>query len=137
LNEARHEFSRRATIKTVNLSVNQLLRRAVRQGSLELAGDFDLIYCGGLFDYLSAHTCTELVSLFHQNLQPGGLVLVANMNDAKPFRHFIEFVLDWQLIYRQPRDLEDFTPDHLRETAATVVAEPTSVNLFLHLRKPE
>jgi extracellular factor (EF) 3-hydroxypalmitic acid methyl ester biosynthesis protein len=136
LNEARHQFSRRAAVSTVNLSVNQLLRRAVRQGSLNLDGNFDLIYCGGLFDYLSDHTCTELVSLFHQNLQPGGLVVVANMNDAKPFRNFIEFVLDWQLIYRQPRDLENFAPERGRETAA-IVAEPTSVNLFLHVRKTE
>jgi extracellular factor (EF) 3-hydroxypalmitic acid methyl ester biosynthesis protein len=136
LNEARHQFSRRATVRAENLSVNQLLRRAVRQGSLDLAGDFDLIYCGGLFDYLSAHTCTELISLFHKNLSPDGLALVANMNDARPFRHFIEFILDWQLIYRQPRDLELFAPGHLRE-AAVVVAETTSVNLFLHLRKTD
>ena len=32
------------------------------------------------------------------------MVIVANMNDTKPFRNFIEFVLDWQLIYRDSRE---------------------------------
>jgi extracellular factor (EF) 3-hydroxypalmitic acid methyl ester biosynthesis protein len=136
LEEVRHRLARRARVTPVNLSVNQLLRRAVRQGNLELGGDFDLIYCGGLFDYLSEHTCTEMVSLFHQNLQPGGLMVVANMNDSKPFRNFIEFVLDWQLIYRTAEEVQRFAPASLREPA-TVVAEPSAVNLFLHLRKTE
>jgi extracellular factor (EF) 3-hydroxypalmitic acid methyl ester biosynthesis protein len=136
LNELRHGLARRTRVATVNTSVHQLLRRAVRQGSLGLDGDFDLIYCAGLFDYLSENTCTEMVKLFHHSLRPGGLVVVANMNDAKPFRNFIEFVLDWQLIYRQPRAVGQFAPEPLRQHAS-VVAEPAAVNLFLHLRKPD
>lgn len=136
LNELRQRHGRRARVATVNISVQQLLRRAVRQGDLGLDGKFDLIYCGGLFDYLSEATAAELVKLFHHSLQPGGLTLVANMNDAKPFRNFIEFVLDWQLIYRQPGEVAWFAPEPLRHHSA-VVAEPAAVNLFLHLRKDE
>ncbi len=136
LHELRDKHSRRTQISTVNMSVNQLLRRAVRQGDLGLDGSFDLIYCAGLFDYLSEHTCAELVNLFHGNLLPGGLVLVANMDDSKPFRNFIEFVLDWQLIYRSPQEVGRFSPRHAQELT-TVVAEPAAVNLFLHVRKPE
>jgi extracellular factor (EF) 3-hydroxypalmitic acid methyl ester biosynthesis protein len=136
LNDLRRQLSRRTRVSTVNISVNQLLRRAVRQGNLGLGGDFDFIYCAGLFDYLSEHTCGEMVKLFHQNLRPGGLVVVANMNDAKPFRNFIEFVLDWQLIYREPHAVGRFAPEPFRHQAS-VVAEPAAVNLFLHLRKPD
>jgi extracellular factor (EF) 3-hydroxypalmitic acid methyl ester biosynthesis protein len=136
LNDLRRRFARRTRITTANTSVHQLLRRAIRQGDLGLDGKFDLIYCAGLFDYLSEFTCGELVRLFHQNLQPGGLVLVANMNDAKPFRNFIEFVLDWQLIYRQPGDVARFAPEQFRHHSS-VVAEPAAVNLFLHLRRHE
>jgi len=63
-------------------------------------------------------------------------MVVANMKDDKPFRNFIEFVLDWHLIYRDSRRLDGFAPKRARETAR-VEAEPTSVNLFLHARKPE
>jgi len=39
------------------------------------------------------------------------MVIVANMNDSKPFRNFIEFVLDWQLIYRDSRKMRALAPE--------------------------
>ncbi len=136
LNELARSLGRHPRIETLNMSVNQLLRRAVRQGSFGLDGNYDLIYCAGLFDYLSEDTCRELVGLFHRNLQPGGLVVVANMDDSKPFRNFIEFVLDWQLIYRTADEIRRFAPDDVL-AATKVVAEPSAVNLFLHVRKAD
>lgn len=135
LNELKRQHARRGRIGTANISVNQLLRRAVRQGDLGLNGPFDLIYCAGLFDYLAENTCRELVNLFYQNIAPGGLVLVANMDDSKPFRNFIEFVLDWQLIYRQAPAIEQFAPPAAR-AARQVVGEGAWGNLFLHVRRP-
>jgi len=141
LQEMRRKFARRAKIETVNLSVHQLLRRSIRQGNLGLDGNFDLIYCAGLFDYLADNTCAELVHLFHESLLPGGLVVVANMVDEdaqgiKEFRNFIEFTLDWQLIYRRAGVIEQFIPPQSREHSR-VFAEPEFVNLFLHVRKPD
>jgi extracellular factor (EF) 3-hydroxypalmitic acid methyl ester biosynthesis protein len=69
-------------------------------------------------------------------LTPGGLVVVANMNDSKPFRYFIEFLLDWHLIYRNSRTMWTFCPPEALKEAA-VIAEPTTVNLFLQVRRPE
>lgn len=136
LNALRGQQARRSRIATTNISVNQLLRRAVRQGDMGLDGPFDLIYCAGLFDYLSEHTCRELVGLFYQNLEPGGLVVVANMDDSKPFRNFIEFVLDWQLIYRKAPDIARFASEVVHPSRQ-VVGEGAWGNLFLHVRKPE
>jgi hypothetical protein len=58
------------------------------------------------------------------------------MDDTRPFRHFIEFILDWQLIYRDRREILSLVPECCRETTR-VVAEPTSVNLFLHIRRAD
>jgi len=45
---------------------------------------FDLIYCGGLFDYLSEPTASRwCISL--RLAAAGGMVIVANMSDSKPF----------------------------------------------------
>jgi len=133
LAEAKSEFARRTPVQTRQLSVYELLKRA-------RAGDggepFDLVYCAGLFDYLAPDTCRALTDLWQQSLSPGGLLLFANMNDTKPFRNFIEFVLDWQLIYRDSREILTLLPEPCRD-AARVVAEPTSVNLFVHYRKPD
>ena len=141
LHNVKREHHRRASIGTVNMSVHQLLRRSIRQGRLGLDGTFDLIYCAGLFDYLAENTCAELVHLFHESLHPGGLVLVANMVDQddrsiRQFRNFIEFTLDWQLIYRRAEAIRRFIPPRTHEHAQ-VIAEPEFVNLFLHVRKPE
>jgi extracellular factor (EF) 3-hydroxypalmitic acid methyl ester biosynthesis protein len=76
------------------------------------------------------------VNLFYDWLRPGGTVIVANMSDSKPFRNFIEFVLDWQLIYRDSGKMLALAPERVRD-AARVITEPTSVNLFLHLAKPD
>jgi extracellular factor (EF) 3-hydroxypalmitic acid methyl ester biosynthesis protein len=132
--EVKRQFSRRTPIRTQQISVYELLKRTQRDGSA--AEKFDLVYCAGLFDYLAPDTCRALMELWHDSLSPGGLMLIANMDDSKPFRNFIEFILDWQLIYRNSAEILSLVPERCRESTR-VIAEPTSVNLFLHIRKPD
>jgi len=136
INRLEGPFSRHTTVETRQVSVHQLLRQNAQQEQPAAEPGYDLIYCGGLFDYLSEPTCQSLVNLFYDWLRPGGAAIVANMNDSKPFRNFIEFVLDWQLIYRDSGQMLALAPERARDVAR-VIAEPTSVNLFLHLNKPE
>jgi extracellular factor (EF) 3-hydroxypalmitic acid methyl ester biosynthesis protein len=136
INQARNQFSQRTRIETRRVSVHHLLRQNTHQEHFGTDPGYDLIYCGGLFDYLSEPTCQALVHLFYDWLRPGGTVIAANMNDSKPFRNFIEFVLDWQLIYRDSGRMLALAPERVRGTAR-VITEPTSVNMFLHLGKPE
>jgi extracellular factor (EF) 3-hydroxypalmitic acid methyl ester biosynthesis protein len=136
IDRARNQFSQHTGVATKRVSVHHLLRQNAHQVHLGSDPGYDLIYCGGLFDYLSEPTCRALVNLFYDWLRPGGLVIVANMNDSKPFRNFIEFVLDWQLIYRDSGKMLALAPAHARDNAR-VIAEATSVNLFLHLSKPD
>ncbi|HZL12809.1 MAG TPA: class I SAM-dependent methyltransferase [Verrucomicrobiae bacterium] len=133
LAEIKREFSRRTEIRTHQISVYELLKSTRKK---TVAKNYDLIYCGGLFDYLAPHTARELIGLWFDELTPGGLMVIANMNDSKPFRNFIEFILDWQLIYRNRAEIFSLVPERCRELTR-VIAEPTSVNLFLHIRKPE
>ncbi|HEX5400357.1 MAG TPA: class I SAM-dependent methyltransferase, partial [Verrucomicrobiae bacterium] len=132
--DAKRQSSRNTTVRTEQISVYELLKRTQRRP--HGAEKFDLIYCAGLFDYLAPDTCRALMEMWHDSLLPGGLVVTGNMTDTKPFRHFIEFVLDWQLIYRDSHEFLSLVPAHCRENTR-VIAEPASVNLFLHLRKPD
>ena len=43
------------------------------------------------------------MGIFYDWLAPGGLLAVTNVNDYKPFRHMLEYVLDWNLIYRDAK----------------------------------
>jgi extracellular factor (EF) 3-hydroxypalmitic acid methyl ester biosynthesis protein len=134
LAEIKRHHSRQTPVRTQMVSVYELLKRA-RQNSTGRE-EFDLIYCAGLFDYLAPDTCQALIELWYDSLLPGGLLLIANMHDTKPFRNFIEFVLDWQLIYRDSAEFLAVVPARCQEVTR-VIAEPTSVNLFLHIRKPD
>ena len=136
INQAKSRYSRRTGAETRRVSVHQLLRQNAHQEQIGSEPGYDLIYCGGLFDYLSEPTCQSLTNLFYGWLRAGGTVIVANMNDSKPFRNFIEFVLDWQLIYRDSGKMRTLAPPPFRN-AARVIAEPASVNFFLHLGKPD
>jgi extracellular factor (EF) 3-hydroxypalmitic acid methyl ester biosynthesis protein len=132
--EAKRQFSRQTQIRTQQISVYELLKRTQRRS--DDTEKFDLIYCAGLFDYLAPDTSRALMELWFDSLSPGGMMLIANMNDSKPFRNFIEFILDWQLIYRNSAEIFSLVPGRCREMT-NVIAEPTSVNLFLHIRKPD
>lgn len=122
-------------IRTRRLSAQHLLRLAA--GGQRVADhDYDLIYSAGLFDYLSDAVCRQLVSVFYDWLAPGGRVVVSNMDDCKPFRSMMEFLLDWHLIYRRGPELLEFRPPNAPEDQCVVRSEPTSVNHFLEVTKP-
>jgi len=131
--ELKRQHGRQARLETRKISVFQLLKRGAHAGHSGPAEGFDVIYCAGLFDYLADETCRSLVDLFYRSLTPGGLVMVANMKDEKPFRNFIESVLEWHLIYRDSRKMQSFAPVQAAGQAR-VEAESVAVNLFLHVR---
>jgi extracellular factor (EF) 3-hydroxypalmitic acid methyl ester biosynthesis protein len=134
LTEVARSHGRHTGIETIQSSVQQLLRKAIQSRKLPAAQQYDMIYCAGLFDYLSSATCKALVGVCHEWLNPGGLVVAANMNDSQPFRNMIEFLLDWYLIYRDAAFMGSLRPD-APDATAQVIAEPTTINLFVHVRK--
>jgi extracellular factor (EF) 3-hydroxypalmitic acid methyl ester biosynthesis protein len=138
LAEIKTRDKRTPTIQVLRKSVTQLLREASLPLPNSLGGNFDLIYSGGLFDYLSDQICKRLVSLFYEWLALDGLLVVANMNNQhKPFHHMVEYLLDWNLIYRDASDMAAFAPENAEPDGCKVFVEPAAVNLFLEVRKLE
>ncbi|HWV98741.1 MAG TPA: class I SAM-dependent methyltransferase [Candidatus Acidoferrum sp.] len=132
---------RATSLHFIKRSVQQLLKDAARSVSLTSETGYDFIYCAGLFDYLSTAVCKRLMNVFYEMLAPGGLLVATNvsdaMNDSRPFRHSMEYILDWHLIYRDGVGVGAFAPDAAPPDACTVLAEDTSVNIFIEVRKPE
>jgi extracellular factor (EF) 3-hydroxypalmitic acid methyl ester biosynthesis protein len=77
------------------------------------------------------------MNIFYSWLAPGGLLLATNVNDTKPFRHMLEFVLDWHLIYRNRNAAVGLVPEGARLEDAKFQEDTTSVNIFIEVRKPE
>ena len=77
------------------------------------------------------------MQIFYNWLAPGGLILATNVDDTKPFRHMLEFVLDWHLIYRDEKRCAGFFPDRAGPECRSLGRDLTGVNVFLEVRKPD
>jgi extracellular factor (EF) 3-hydroxypalmitic acid methyl ester biosynthesis protein len=122
-------------IDFVHESVNELLKRASRREAPLESKQFDLIYCAGLFDYLSDKVCARLLQYFANRCRPGGLVLVTNVHSQNPERNGMEHLLEWHLIYRDEAMLESVLPKPLEQKE--LFTDPTGVNVFAKFRVPK
>jgi len=131
----REQLDRRAArcvqpvqINYVQDSVHALLKRRVVPGTPAPAREFDVVYCAGLFDYLSDKVCARLLNHFAARMRPGGTMLATNVHSSNPGRHGMEHLLEWHLIYRDERGLESLLPASARERK--VYVDATGVNVF-------
>lgn len=125
---------RKTPIQFIKKSVYQLFKETHKLSSEK--SKYDLVYCAGLFDYLPDSTCAQLMEIFYEWLAPGGLLAVTNVVDDKPFRHMLEFVLDWHLIYRDVENSAAIFPDSIPPEVRSIKKDPTGVNIFIEARKP-
>ena len=132
IQEARMAGGRETQVRYFQRSVHQLLRAATQGGEEEFT-NYDVVYCAGLFDYLSQRVCKRLVELFCTMVRPGGIVIVTNVATSNPRKAWMEYVMEWNLIYRDESDMQDLVPDGLNLKGTQVRADSTGVNLFLEI----
>lgn len=132
IQEARMAGGRETPVRYFQRSVHQLLRAATQGGEEEFTG-FDIVYCAGLFDYLSQRVCKRLVELFCTMAKPGGLVIVTNVSDSNPSKAWMEYLVEWNLIYRGRKEMDDLVPDNVPVRKTSIQADVTGVNLFLEI----
>ncbi len=78
-------------------------------------GKYDVVYCAGLFDYLSDRMIVSVTRYLNTLVADGGVLVVCNYTTQNPFAHFMGLVLDWELIYRSENHLEDLMQKALGE----------------------
>ncbi len=136
LANVRSSNQRETGMQFVKKSVHQILKEAARPGPELKPGSYDMVYCAGLFDYMSDRICKRLMNIFYDLLAPGGLLIATNVDASKPFRHSMEFLLEWHLICRSQTQLGALNPDKAPPGSFTITHEPTGVNIFIEVRKP-
>jgi extracellular factor (EF) 3-hydroxypalmitic acid methyl ester biosynthesis protein len=129
---ARAAGGRRTETRYFQRSVHQLLRAASQGGEDEFTG-YDFVYCAGLFDYLSQRVCKRMVELFCTMVKPGGVIIVTNVATRNPRKAWMEYVMEWNLIYRDEKEMLDLVPEGIKARETKVGADPTGVNLFLEI----
>jgi extracellular factor (EF) 3-hydroxypalmitic acid methyl ester biosynthesis protein len=142
LAEVCRRHGRHAVVRTIHRSVSQLLKEGGRARRSLVPTGCDLVYCAGLFDYLTEEVCGMLLRVLYELLLPGGLLLVTNvdasLNSSRGFRNSMEYMLDWNLVFRTGRQLEALSEGVVADAREwRVESDPTGVNNFLSIRKPE
>ncbi|MGQ9425534.1 class I SAM-dependent methyltransferase [Gilvimarinus sp. F26214L] len=135
IGEAREASGYDASIHFVQKSVHQLLKEAAKPTpeQLQQENKYDVIYCAGLFDYLSDKICARLLRLFYRWVKPGGYVLVTNVHPKNPSQLCMEHIVEWYMEYRDETDMLKLVKgygDHY------VYLDLTGLNVFLEVHKP-
>ncbi|MBK8040180.1 MAG: class I SAM-dependent methyltransferase [Verrucomicrobiaceae bacterium] len=132
----RTRHRRRTGIKLEKRSVNRILKESTSKGAGFEPASYDIVYCAGLFDYLSDRICRRLLEVLYDLVAPGGLVVATNVDSSNPSRYWMEYVLEWHLVYRDKEGFSKIAPDKVPLEAINVKADETGVNIFLEVRKP-
>jgi extracellular factor (EF) 3-hydroxypalmitic acid methyl ester biosynthesis protein len=135
LNELKNKYSRRTSVSYLPRSVSQILRDSRRVDKHFLPESYDLVYCAGLFDYLSDRVCRMMMEILYTLVAPAGLLIATNVTANNPVRNMMEYVGAWNLIHRDACQLASLRPQ--AEAECEVTSDPTSLNIFLELRKSE
>jgi len=133
LDKVRMGMARNTQMRFIPRSVHQILKAAVQPGGDPELGNYDVVYCAGLFDYLSQRVGKRLVEFFCSIAKPGGLVVVTNVADTNPRKAWMEYLMEWNLIYRGKEEMLDLVPAGVPVKRVEVKADSTGVNLFLEI----
>ena len=77
-----------------------------------------------------------LCQRLHAYLSPGAQCFIGNFDVSNPTRWGMEHLGDWYLIHRTRDELREVADGIGPETAVSVDAESTGVNLILTLTRP-
>jgi extracellular factor (EF) 3-hydroxypalmitic acid methyl ester biosynthesis protein len=136
LEELCEAHGRKTRLTFEKRSVHQILKESGRVPDASVAGGYDLIYCAGLFDYLSDRICKRLMTYFYELLAPQGLLIATNVDASNPNRNSMDLILEWHLIYRTAPQMLELAPEQADPADCRVEPDPTGVNIFLEVRKP-
>ena len=93
---------RRVRIEAVRAAADQLVQNPSRFANL---GGQDLIYAGGLLEYLSDDAAAALLRTLYRFLAPRGALVAGNLSPRCDSRAFLESVLDWHIACRTDEEL--------------------------------
>jgi hypothetical protein len=114
----------------VSFAQDNVLRLSRGRGKTTIAPQH-MIYSVGLIDYLEDEHIVRLLDWAHDQLLPGGTVVLGNFDVGNPDKAFMDHILEWRLIHRTPDDLRSlFARSKFGDSPVEVRSEQTRINLF-------
>jgi extracellular factor (EF) 3-hydroxypalmitic acid methyl ester biosynthesis protein len=125
--------------KEVQFFIKNAIRMALKKNlAAEIPNRYDVIFCTGLFDYLDQRVAIRLVSNLRTLLKDGGVLCVSNYweKDKNPWAHLMEWVVEWNLIYRTKEEFLDvFLGGGFREGDLKMAHEPLKIMQYCLARR--
>lgn len=82
------------------------MRKSINEFSKK-NGKIDLVYAGGLFDYLPKKTINFILKQIKDIMNDDGLVFFTNIKNGNPFKNTIEVMGNWSLIERDIDEINE------------------------------
>lgn len=122
-------------VRRVRFVKENVVRIALRKNIEEqMPQRYDLIYSTGLFDYLDKRIATRLVENLRKLLKPDGILAISDVREKykNPSVHFMEWVGDWNLVYRPDEEfLQIFTDAGFKEKELSFGADQQGVLQYI------
>ncbi len=112
-------------------------RNVLRLGSLpKHLQEQDIVYTMGLIDYFSDKLVIKILNSIYAMLKAGGTAVVGNFHTACDSRIFLDYLLDWELIYRTEDDMKRlFAQSDFAGCEVNVDFEAEGVNMLARCTK--
>ena len=116
-------------VSFADLIGNQDLLRSLDNGHL--------VYCAGMFDYLSTRKAKAVIVGLFGKVIPGGTLIVGNFGwDPSPAAAWaITYALDWSLRYRSRKEMQAICDVLPGTEKAEVITEETGTHYFIRASK--
>lgn len=123
--------------KTKSHFVNENVLNVILGRRVPELENCDVIYSTGFADYLSDRLLTRLVEAVYRMLAPGGYFLLGQFVDLDehPDRSGLQWVTDWNLIYRTPTSLRNIFSNTSFGPNIRIETEPKGIIMFAEVRK--
>jgi extracellular factor (EF) 3-hydroxypalmitic acid methyl ester biosynthesis protein len=136
LTEAKKAQRCTTPVKLIKKSVNQILKEFGRGIERAPNEQYDLVYCAGLFDYLSDPVCRRISNVLYEWVAPGGSLITTNVNRSNPRQLTMEYIMEWHLIYRNGAEFSAMKPDKATSDLCSIKSDNTGVNIYLEAKNP-
>lgn len=120
--------------KTVNVKFVRTSVKVFIEGGEVFKNKFDLIYSGGLFDYLDNQVSTMIVTNLYKHLNAGGRMSIGNFTKDDSTKAFCHLITDWHLIHKTEEEIRDWAK-YIKEGKLTIDYDPHNINAFMVLEK--
>ncbi len=127
------KLGKNPNVHFINASVKSFLINKVENHN-EANQSYDLIYSGGLFDYLDNFTSAAIVKKLYTFLKPGGSIVIGNFTKDNKTKAFLHLLTQWSLIHKTDTEMKQWA-EGLEKTKISVDFDKNKMHAFLVITK--